>query len=934
MPVYDDQKHEYDSPLDSEEPKKSEKDKSSLDSSELENAENSVGQQQAAAPDEQEQSAVSKHESQLGRGYTGGDEGSSRFSKFSLKNWTKKKTATATIIAILGGGGIFGFSILQGPFQLVHLSQILQLNYSKGESDSGARLARMFRYAKSGDPASLRMSRLSLRSFNKSVARMEKVGITINRTDSVGNPMSLEIDTSKPDSPYHGMNKEQAIKAIAKDFDMPESKVGQISVDYKGRPKIAVSLAGESSKNLRRVRGVAQLMVGDKGIMGFFRGRAIDKALSIGRHPMSKLSKKYGEMKEIKTRQKIEKERQKKVRSATREKVTNYKGALADKLNTKGGKAALGVLTGTAVLCMVKDVAEIVPTYNAAVRKDSIVAASDLISVGSQVQDGDGLDMAAAGSIVQSFKDDKGQTIWSAKALQAASGKQKPQGEDIDPDMKSAFAGTSNWSKVNAFLDEYHADEVCSTIGQSIAAGLGLLAVAFGPGGIMFNAVKAGGSAAAGAVVMSIITKTVEPDFITPEVISGAVGGNFIAYGAREASNASARATGGVDLGSAESAMIDKQIAEQSKKEFTEQPFFARMFNVYDHRSFASTVIDNVNLRPGSVAKFASKMPSILNFGSIGRPIFASSVSAESSNYDWGFNRYGLRQSVLDDEKYANPFENGATAIKAIENDFGLADRVKNCFGAELNDDHSGFKFPSSEEDTVDQYGPDYLRSNCDDTGETWSRISVAIFDDHLAMSRACYEADDSNPDDAEGTEACNELGVENGSTPGQDTDDANNDSGLVSGNDKELAKKIIDSSKFGGDPRYVEQIKAYASGDDTCYVNPTILQLLATILDKGYSIYVSSLNRLCTGVITASGEASYHYAEKGGHAVDISMINGVATTGRDDNARKLLETIVKDLPKGSGIGQIQCGQGVQLPPGISEFNDSCNHLHIQVPKR
>ena len=168
----------------------------------------------------------------------------------------------------------------------------------------------------------------------------------------------------------------------------------------------------------------------------------------------------------------FEKERQKKVRSATREKVTNYKGALADKLNTKGGKAALGVLTGTAVLCMVKDVAEIVPTYNAAVRKDSIVAASDLISVGSQVQDGDGLDMAAAGSIVQSFKDDKGQTIWSAKALQAASGKQKPQGEDIDPDMKSAFAGTSNWSKVNAFLDEYHADEVCSTIGQSIAAGV------------------------------------------------------------------------------------------------------------------------------------------------------------------------------------------------------------------------------------------------------------------------------------------------------------------------------------------------------------------------------------------------------------------------------------------------------------------------------
>lgn len=158
----------------------------------------------------------------------------------------------------------------------------------------------------------------------------------------------------------------------------------------------------------------------------------------------------------------------------------------------------------------------------------------------------------------------------------------------------------------------------------------------------------------------------------------------------------------------------------------------------------------------------------------------------------------------------------------------------------------------------------------------------------------------------------------------------------LASGDDQALAKQIIDSGKVTGDSRYMGQIQAYANGNTSCHINSTILQLLVSMIDAGYSMHVSSLNRKCTGVLTESGEASYHYADGGGHAIDFSMINGQAVDGANGTSIKFLKDAVKVLPSGSGIGQSGCrSSGVlNLPNGVTEFSDTCNHIHIQVPKQ
>ncbi len=154
----------------------------------------------------------------------------------------------------------------------------------------------------------------------------------------------------------------------------------------------------------------------------------------------------------------------------------------------------------------------------------------------------------------------------------------------------------------------------------------------------------------------------------------------------------------------------------------------------------------------------------------------------------------------------------------------------------------------------------------------------------------------------------------------------------LPTGEARELAQQILDSGKVTGALNYMNQIRAVASGDNSCNVSPTILALIKAISDD-FEIYITSLNRKCTGVLTASGTGSYHWRDGGGHALDIGIVNGKSSTGATQEDRALLEAVLPILPSGSGIGQVNCrSTPLKLPQGITQFNDSCNHIHIQVP--
>lgn len=158
----------------------------------------------------------------------------------------------------------------------------------------------------------------------------------------------------------------------------------------------------------------------------------------------------------------------------------------------------------------------------------------------------------------------------------------------------------------------------------------------------------------------------------------------------------------------------------------------------------------------------------------------------------------------------------------------------------------------------------------------------------------------------------------------------------LPTGDAQSLAKQIIDAGNITGNTAYIAQIKAIADGSVTCNVNPQILQMLVgvTVQDK-HTIELTSLNRFCTGLLTKSGKKSFHYADGGGHAIDIDKYDGAAVDGASAATLKYLKEASQYLPKNTGYGQVDdCHSGFSIPSGSYNVPDQCNHQHIEVPPK
>ncbi len=213
------------------------------------------------------------------------------------------------------------------------------------------------------------------------------------------------------------------------------------------------------------------------------------------------------------------------------------------------------------------------------------------------------------------------------------------------------------------------------------------------------------------------------------------------------------------------------------------------------------------------------------------------------------------------------------------------------------------------------------MRIYCEDTS-----IDADMNDGKDTISCSPETQDVTNQGDGSDTDTSTDGGSVGGSLP--------------TGSAKELAQQIIDSGKVSGDSRYMQQITDIANNRGNCYVSEKILGLILA-MSKKYEIYISSLNRRCTGVLTASGEGSLHYAGQGGHAVDVSIIDGVSL-GNNESAypssalpkvKEYFKDAMSILPKNAELGQINsCNVGVDTTGFSDVVADACNHVHIGIP--
>lgn len=670
----------------------------------------------------------------------------------------RKKTFTGLVVGlVIGFSGILGFGIIQGPMQLMHLAQILQIPFSDQEQASENRLSKLLRFTRSGDFGDTRVSMLGNRSAKKTFARLEKeAGIKIVEKTGAGRPSVVEIDTSKY---APGATTQEAAISYAKTHGIPTDQIrmdttvsdqrgGTFRVGESGR-----ALSDSASRSIFR-EGIGKLYGKLAGpILTAVKGRAV--FAKNGNFSKLRVWKRLNTHALEKA---IEADKQRKARKAERtpraeERLSKLKGKIRPVAGVAAAASALQ-LGG----CVAMDIAHETPlaTY------ENVVApaenqALEFISGDSQLRAGDNFRITQPGAMVKNLNDKDG-SAWQSQALNAMTDQDSGSGKQVPDDYRGSFSSNSPEVEVEKALDKVGGKFICGTVGQIVGGiiGIGALVLAAPTGGasIAVYAGAAAGSTLAVAAGSYFLTKAVvsvladEPIYKDPQ---GTNLGHTLAYGSQALAADMYRKSGAAPIEG--QSTTSAPLLAQNKEDFQQKSFFARTFDIYDYRSVASKAIDSSNFNASQT--IASLTNSFGSLGSVFSNIFSlfspRLLAADGEGaYDFGFPRYGFTQADLDNPLTEDPYKNAEKAASILKSNDDYVDRAKDCFGVEFDEDN-GWKVDlinnpdgDPEKDVLPNTAK-YQEANCGDRSNKWLIIRLFIFDSRTMEAYACYEGVDEN---------------------------------------------------------------------------------------------------------------------------------------------------------------------------------------------
>jgi len=689
----------------------------------------------------------------------------------------RRRAAIGGGTAVIIGGVFFATTIVSGPLQLVHLSQILQRDFSGLDSTSSSRTKGLFRFARTGNIGETRVGKIGSTVFGKTISQLSELGIEF-QTNSFDNIKSATIDTGKLAKNYpelKNMTEAERRSFLADQFGIEESKLQKIGSgsDVSGT-KFAVNSRDFDVKATQALTDKSLAQLDDGKIVGAMKRRVLSKFFDLPNlfHPLQRA--KANATKKIVTnaeRKAADSQREEALKQPVEDTGAGARANIKDKLSgldVSGGVSK--ALLVTAGMCLIRSVAGDVVTVNrTSIVLPSAIEATDKIAVGSEAQSNNSdVSLDDEGNVVTGFIDDNGNNIWQGKALQSLAG-MNPSGEDLSNDYKQAFSGQTTAKNINDKLGGGGFGAVaCSTPGQIIQgiAGLGLLISGVADGGASWAAKAAtvgaetAGTAGAFSLLEHQFTNLLKSNAVVPKVFGGPLGGNLLAYGARETGNITARASGGIELSPSASAAIDKEQTIASQQEFAHKSFFAQMFDLHDYRSLASQFSDALSASPSHNVEVLTS--SLVHLGSIIPSIFSGFTPkvAAATTYDWGFPHYGIPDSILNDPNLADPYANADVVAQLLDGPSGQGyiDKANTCFGVDISKGSDGWDAIPSE--AVNPNDDSYVAANCSDLGDyNWKRLIIFIFDTQTMKAVDCYQGDTDSS-----AQSCTDLSSGNGS--------------------------------------------------------------------------------------------------------------------------------------------------------------------------
>lgn len=638
--------------------------------------------------------------------------------KFRLSfNPTKKRIATWAIIGLVGGGGIYSFSVLSGPFQFVHMAQNLQKHLRSNEDFGNDRTSKVLLYRFSGMGA--QNGRLGVIG-NAAANRFEK-----NLLEKGG----IKPVYSEPNRRFVGYRIVDPVKAAAFIGDSQ-----QIKLNF-GRSAETVSVDNVRDRNDTRldivdadgpVRGDVEILslarqnfgerrAGVKTVMTLNTTNGISSAIGFRVEkiragvPLHVANKAKSRIDEAAARR-IDKKREADILNGvkddggvkanpsdfdgdgvddstnpadvdateeTKDYIQEFKSSGAFKTG-----ASATVIVG--VMCAAKGFGDNIDDYKQQnVLLPMIRMGTAVISLGSQVMSGNDIDLDSLGVYVKYLHDKERKTSWNqAESIRAGEGKKGGIPIPREADLRNAGDKPAFFNA----LDSIPAlDTTCDAVNGFFNLP-GIKQVSQALSTIQEEVIDAGLNLAGAPDTDELLEsslKTVSGRSVDPNA-KGAAFGSMADTGAFLAANDQALSMGGVGLGSNERAQLAALEEGYEAQDQAAKSFAGRYFNPYDSSSVVSSLIDSGPSSPSHLASMTSNPVDIIGsgFSSLISGVFPKAEAA-TNTHDYGVKKYGFSIADQQDERFENPYVNEEFVEPRLDE---LNDKYGKCFGMKITE--------------------------------------------------------------------------------------------------------------------------------------------------------------------------------------------------------------------------------------------------------
>lgn len=704
--------------------------------------------------------------------------------KTNLSGKFKRNRATAAGIVGLIAGLVFGgLSVIQGPFQIIHLSNVVaDVFFARNSESSDITVRRVY------NMVTTQREKNSLGALASVLAARHRV-----RLEDAGVKMIFETENGKGRAKLQSFEldpgKEHGSRMLAR-----AEELNAIIADLPNGNKSISTRGFEGGKIGRDLIAYSGELEGKKGVTGLINKRRLKRLAGVNFHPLNIGKRALETYHDYVRRRRTE--RAKEASQGTRSsRVGTADGGqdpqgnnspvdsdvgsdgqgAADLVNDinktedpfekrnkikaiKSSSLFRGGATGAAivaVVCAVKDTGNNVQQYKMLnVILPLVRLSMQYVSAGSQVQALEDIDFDEVGSVVEPLFDEETGSSWSAaKPLKAAYGEQG--GEDIDPATKAQIVEAYTGKKPALF----GAVDGIPFVGAACGVNkwVGNLPGIKQFGDISSKLLDGLASITTGKSVSDWMEELVKVLAGGPidTLAQGAKLGSFVAYGGLLSSNATAISGGGGALSPVQTYEWREYTNGLRIAKLRNRSFSERMFDLRSYDSFAGSLL----MRTGSfansrgISNFARTGPSSLiasPFKSFVKILTPKSTAQTIHGYDYGIPEFGIPLSQLNSDRYEDIYEN---FDRLEDNDFaGLKEANKKwgkCFGNPLDD--TG-KIKDKQIETYE----DVLSDECTSSygSREFQDYQMYITDNVTIKSLACYEGISQ--------ESCNEIGIGN----------------------------------------------------------------------------------------------------------------------------------------------------------------------------